>query len=248
MSKRRVRVKPRASRPARILTPGLRGRLGDIACAVGNLSSSGALLLVRHEIPLETSWPLQLELPGGVVHVGCRIVRCESVEVQMPGAVWRRKDSAVGVLFDRVTPPAGQAIQRFCQTTVATEESQPRVLVVGSDSELSKVISSTLADADYVPRVITDVREAPVVARRIGAKAIVLNLEAGRTMFEIVDALRADAGTQELPLVGCVSMGRLSERRRLHLSEQRVRLLALPLTPEELVDAVDRAVLSGLSA
>jgi hypothetical protein len=30
------------------------------------------------------------------------------------------------------------------------------------------------------------------------------------------------------------------------LSEQRVRLLALPLTPEELIDAVDRAVLEGL--
>jgi hypothetical protein len=42
-------------------------------------------------------------------------------------------------------------------------------------------------------------------------------------------------------------MARLSERRRLHLSEQRVRVLALPLTPEELDDEVDRAVLSSLS-
>jgi len=247
MSKRRSRVKPRASRPARILTPGLKGKLGDIDCAVGNLSFTGALLLTRHEVPLESSWPLFLMLPGEPVHVRCRIVRCESMEVQLPGAVWRRKDSAVGVLFDQVAAVASQAIRRFCQTTVPTEESQPRVLIVGTDSELSKVISSTLADADYVPRVISDVNEAVAVARRIGAKVAVLNFEGGRGMFDVLDALRANPATHEMPLVGCVSMARLSERRRLHLSEQRVRVLALPLTPEELVDAVDRAVLSSLS-
>jgi hypothetical protein len=49
-----------------------------------------------------------------------------------------------------------------------------------------------------------------------------------------------------MPIVGCATLSSLSNRQRSHLSEQRVRLLALPLTPEELIDAVDRAVLEGL--
>jgi len=248
MIKRGARVKPRASRPARILTPGLNGRIGDVDCSVGNLSPTGALLLTRHEIPLETSWPLCLQLPSGDVHVTCRIVRCESIEIQMPGAVWRRKDSAIGVLFDGASPAANQAIRSFCHTTVAMEESAPRVLVIGSDTELSKVISSTLADADYVPRVITNAREATSVARRIGAKVAVVNLEDGRILLDTVDALRASPVAGDIPIVACVAFSKLPERQRQHLGEQRVRLLALPLTPEELVETVDRAALGRVKA
>jgi CheY-like chemotaxis protein len=230
-----------------VQTPGLKGKLGEIDCAVGNLSATGALLLARHEVQLETSWPLMLRLPGGSVQVGCRVVRCESMEIDMPGAVWRRRESAIGALFDHVEPAASQAIQRFCQTSASTEESQPRVLVVGTDSDLSKVISGALADGDYVPRVLTDIGKAPAVAKRMGAKVIVLNLEGGPAMFNVLDALRSNRSTRDVPLVACASLARLPERQRTHLSAQRVRVLALPLTPEELIDAVDQAVLTSLN-
>jgi CheY-like chemotaxis protein len=244
MTKRRNRIKPRASRPARVPTPGLRCRLGDVECAIGNLSPTGALLLTRHEIPLETEWSLQFELSATTVTVKCRVVRCESMEIQMPGAVWRRKDSAVGVVFENVAAPARQAIRQFCKTSVPIEESAPRVLVIGADPELSKLISRTLAEAEYVPRIITELREAPQVARRIGAKVAVINLEGGgQRMFDVVEVLRSGAAAGSMPIIGCAEIGLLSERQRSHLSEQRVRLLALPLTPEELIDAVDRAVL-----
>lgn len=245
MVKRRGRVKPRATRPARFPTPGLRGRFGDIDCAVGNLSPTGALLLTRHEIPLETVWSLRIELPTGTLNVNCEVVRCESMEVQMPGAVWRSKDSAVGVAFEDLAPSALQAIRQFCKTKVAIEEAAPRVLIVGRDQELSKLISSTLAEADYVPRIITDPREAPQVAQRIGAKIAVINLGTGRAMFDVIDLLRQHARSKSIPIIGCTEIGLLSERQRSHLTEHRVRLLGLPLTPEELVDTVDRALLEG---
>src|SRR6185295_9688116 len=74
MVQRRGRIKPRASRPARVPTPGLYGRLGDIDCLLGNLSPTGALLLTRHELPLDTDWSLQLHFPSGTITVACRVV------------------------------------------------------------------------------------------------------------------------------------------------------------------------------
>lgn len=245
MLKRRGRVKPRATRPARFPTPGLRGRFGDVDCAVGNLGPTGALLLTRRAVPLETVWPLRIELPTGTLNVNCEVVRCESMEVQMPGAVWRSKDSAVGVAFKNVAPAALQAIREFCKTAVAIEEAAPRVLIVGRDQELSKLMSRTLAEAEYVPRIITEPREAPQVAQRIGAKIAVINLGTGRAMFDVIDLLRRNARSRSIPIIGCAEIGLLSEPQRSHLSEHRVRLLSLPLTPEELVDAVDRALLEG---
>ena len=246
MLKRRGRVKPRATRPARFHTPGLRGRLGDIDCAVSNLSPTGALLLMGHEISLDTVWPLRIELPAGAVSVNCDVVRCESMEVQMPGAVWRSKDSAVGVVFKDVAPSASQAIRQFCKTTIAIEEAAPRVLIVGGDPELSKLISRTLAEAEYVPRIITEEREAPQVAKKIGAKIAVINLRTGRAMFDVIGLLRQHTGSKSIPIIACAEIGLLSERQRSHLSEYRVRLLGLPLTPEDLVNAVDRALREGV--
>ena len=167
------------------------------------------------------------------------------MEIQMPGAVWRSKDSAVGVVFKEVPPAVLQSIRQFCKTSVAIEEAAPRVLIVGRDPELSKLISRTLAEAEYVPRIITEGREAPDVAKKIGAKIAVVNLGAGRAMFDVIDLLRQTYVSKSIPIIGCAEIGMLSERQRAHLSEHRVRLLALPLTPEELVDAVDRALLDG---
>jgi CheY-like chemotaxis protein len=136
-----------------------------------------------------------------------------------------------------------RAVRRFCRTSTPIEESAPRVLVVGSDSDLSKLISSTLADAEYVPRVVTELRDAPAVARRIGAKAAVIYLGGRRTIVDVVDALRGHAASRHIPIVACVVTSQLSDLQRAHLGEQRVRVLTLPLTPEELVDAVDRLLL-----
>jgi CheY-like chemotaxis protein len=224
----------------------LTGRVGDLDCTVGNLSPTGALLLIGQELPLDSVWDLRLNLPTGRVTLKCRVVRCESMEVLLQGAVWRRRDSAIGVAFGEATPATLQAISRLCDKSAPLEEAAPRVLVISIDREFSKLISSTLADADYVPRIITELREAPQIARKIGAKAAVVNIDGGRELFEVVDVLRKAAASRVMPIVGCATLSSLSNRQRSHLSEQRVRLLALPLTPEELIDAVDRAVLEGL--
>ena len=246
MTRGRGRKKPRASRPARVPTPGLTGRLGDLDCSVGNLSPTGALLLTGQELPLDSVWNLKLNLPTGAVTVKCRVVRCESMEILLHGAVWRRRDSAIGVAFGEATAATLQAISRLCATSAPLEEAAPRVLVISLDREFSKLISRALADADYVPRIITELREAPQVARKIGAKAAIVNIDGGEDLLEVIDGLRKAAASRVMPIVGCATLRSLSDRQRSHLSEQRVRLLALPLTPEELIDAVDRAVSEGL--
>lgn len=246
MTRGRGRKKPRASRPARVPTPGLTGRLGNLDCSVGNLSPTGALILTGQELALDSVWDLRLNLPTGAVTLKCRVVRCESMEILLQGAVWRRRDSAIGVVFGEASAATLRAISRVCDTSAPLEEAAPRIIVISIDREFSKLISSALADADYVPRIITELREAPQVARKIGAKAAIVNIDGGRDLFEVVDGLRKATASRVMPIVGCATLSSLSDRQRAHLSEQRVRLLALPLTPEELIEAVDRAVLDGL--
>ena len=57
------------------------------------------------------------------------------------------------------------------------EHTEPRILVLGKDDEVGRLIARALAEGEYHPRMVTHARYAVATARRIGAKAIVVNLE-----------------------------------------------------------------------
>ena len=237
------RASARASRPARTDVQGIRAKLGDVECTVANVSSSGAMLRSRVEVPLGRELNLLIELPAAV-STRVRVVRCEPFDVAMPGAVvWRRQDYALGVHFLDLNHNLTAAIRSLAKRT-GIEQSQARVLVLGKDDDVSRLVDRTLADAEYKPRVLTDLNYAVSTAKRIGAKAVVVNLEIDQQFSAraVLDTLRADPGTAAVPIIVCARQAWLQPTHKHYINDRRLRLLLVPFTPEELVATVDRAI------
>ena len=236
------RISTRAFRPARTPVQGIRARVGRVECTVANLSSTGAMLRSRVEVPVGSEVHMQFDLPTPVATT-VRVMRCEPIDVPLPGAVWRKQEFALGVHFLDHHGELSGVIRSLAQQT-GIEHSQARVLVLGKDDEVSRLVDRTLADAEYKPRVLTHLRYAVSTAKRIGAKAVVVNLEIDQQFSarSVLDTLRADPTTATIPIVLCARQAWLQQTHRSYIDDRRLRLLLVPFTPEELVATVDRAI------
>jgi CheY-like chemotaxis protein len=222
---------------------GIRAKLGNIECTVGNLSTTGAMLRSRVDVPIGREMGLLFELPMPV-STKVRIVRCEPIDVALPGAaVWRKQDFALGVHFLDHNHELAGAIRSLAKQT-GMEHSQARVLVLGNDDEVSRLVDRALSDADYKPRVLTHPRYAVSTAKRIGAKAVVVNLEIDQQFSArtVLETLRADPATAVVPIILCARQAWLQPSHKNYINDRRLRLLLVPFTPEELVATVDRAI------
>jgi CheY-like chemotaxis protein len=245
MAKRENRKGPRAWRPARTPLHDVRAKLGTVECTVANLSTTGAMLRSRTEMMVGRELPLLLELASRPLSTQVRVVRCESIEVGLPGeAVWRRKDYALGVTFLERTGELTAAILELTKQLAGIEHTEPRVLVLGKDDDVSRLIETTLIGFDYMPRVLTHPRYAISTVKRIGAKAVIVNLELDREFSarSVFDTLRTDPSTAQLPIVICARQAWLESTHRTYISDKRLRLLLVPFTPEELVMTLDKAL------
>ena len=242
-----VKAPPRASRPARTPVQGIRARVGTVRCTLANVSATGAMVKSRVDLPIGREAMLVLEVDPKPVSVRVRIERCEPVDVALPSAVWRRQEYALGVSFIETSTELQQVLKRLTKEVSRTEETFPRVLVLGEEDQISKLIDKTLSGAEYVPRLLTYPRYAVSTAKRIGAKAVIVNLRIDPefSVRSILDTLRADAMTSQLPVIVCARHGRLRPEHQTYLSERRLRLLLVPFTPEDLVLTLDRAVTEG---
>lgn len=238
MVKRAARPSARVFRPARSPVPAVGAKLGDIACTVTNLSSSGAMLRSRLEVPVGREITLVFDLPSPVI-TQVRVVRCEPVDVPLPAAVWRQHDFALGVHFLKHHDELAATIRSLAKQT-GIEHSQARVLVLGTDDEMSRLVDASLSGAEYAPRVLTHPRYAVSIAKRIGAKAIIVNLEIDPQLSSpnVIDTLRGDPVTATIPIILCA---RQAPPQR-YLDDRRLRLLLVPFAPGDIVSAVDRAI------
>lgn len=245
MAERGQRPAPKASRAARTALEGVRARVGTVECVVANLSSTGAGLRSRLQIPVGREVPLVLDLKPTAVNGIVRVMRCEPLDVALPGAVWRRPEYALGVAFIHPTGELLKAVRRL--TKAGIEESSPRVLVLGAEDDVSRLIDSALSESGYLPRVLTDPRYAIRTAKQIGAKAVIVNLRIDPEFSarSILDALRTDPATNQLPVLVCARQAWLQPSHVSYITDKRLRLLLVPFTPEELVLTLDRAIEAG---
>ena len=248
MAQRDNRTSPRAWRPARTPVQGIRAKLGNLECLVANLSTTGAMLRSRIEVAVGREVALLLELEPHPVTAHVRVMRCEALDVALPGeAVWRRQDFSLGVMFLERSRDLTAAIRSATKETVGIEHTEPRVLVLGKDDDVSRLIEQALLDADYMPRILTHPGYAITTAKRIGAKVVVVNLEIDPEFSArgVLDTLRADPATALLPIVICARQAWLQPTHRNYIEDKRLRLLLVPFTPEELVMTLDRAIDEG---
>lgn len=243
MAKLEKRMSKRATRPARTPLQGIRAKLGNVECTVANLSASGCMLRSRIEVPIGREVQMLLELPQPVT-TRVRVVRCESIDVALPGeAVWRRQDYALGVHFLERSTELTAAIRTLMKHT-GIEDSEVRILILGKDDEVSRLVEAALIEAEFKPRVLTHPRYALTTAKRIGAKAVVVNLEIDPQFSarNVLDTLRSDASTEQVPIILCARQAWLQPTHRHYISDKRLRLLLVPFTPEELIATIDRAI------
>ena len=242
------RASLRAWRPARIPVQGLRAKLGNLECQVANLSTTGAMLRSRLEVAVGREVTLVLELTPHPLSAHVRVVRCEPMDVALPGeVVWRRRDYSLGVMFLERSPELTAAIRLVTRETAGIEYAEPRILVLGKNDEVSRLIEIALTEAEYLPRVLTHPRYAIATATRIGAKAVIVNLEIDPefTARGVLDTLRSDPTTATMPIIICARQGWLRATHRNYIADKRLRLLLVPFTPEELVMTLDRAIDEG---
>lgn len=202
------------------------------------------MLRSRVEMPVGREVHLLLELPNPV-RTKVRVVRCDPVDVALPGAaVWRKQDFVLGVHFLQSQDGELAGAIRSLAKQTGIEQSQARVLVLGKDDDVSRLVDTTLAEADYKPRVLTHPRYAVSTAKRIGAKAVVVNLEIDPQFSAraVLDTLRADPVTATVPIILCARQAWLQPSHKNYINDRRLRLLLVPFTPEELVATVDRAI------
>lgn len=217
--------------------------MDSVECTIANVSTTGAMLLSKLEVAVGREAQLLIGLPKPV-SAKVRVVRCEPVDIALPGAaVWRKQDFALGVHFVDRSHDLHAVLQILVKRT-GIEHSQARILVLGKDDEISRLVDAALAEADYFPRVLTHPRYAVSTAKRIGARAVVVNLEIDPQFSarNILDTLRADPATAPLPIIVCARQAWLQPTHRTYINDRRVRLLLVPFTPEELVATVDRAI------
>jgi PAS domain S-box-containing protein len=101
-----------------------------------------------------------------------------------------------------------------------------RVLVVDDNLETRQLISETLTTAGHVALTAKSAAEAMRVLRSSAVDAIILDLIlGGRTGFDLLHDIRADAATATLPAI-VLSIKDLSDRERQILEEQRAMIFA----------------------
>src|SRR5947209_7500995 len=119
-----------------------------------------------------------------------------------------------------------------------------RILVVDDDDGFRALMRELLADEGYAVELCSDWRQAHARARTVRPDAIVLDvwLGGGPRGWDVLDALRADATTAEIPVLACSAgvAGELADQAAAH----RVPVLAKPFELEDLLGALD-ALLGG---
>ena len=200
------------------------------------------MLRSRIEVAVGREAPLQLDLAPTPIITKVRVVRCEAIDIEVPCETgWRRRDYALGVLFLQPSRQLTSAIKAVTKDSDRVEEAEPRILIIGEDDEVTHLAESSLKNAQYHTRVLGHSGYAVSTARRIGAKAVVLNLNLGPGFSGrgIVDSLQQDPTTARVPIIICADADWMLQWRATYAMQPRVRLLMVPFTPEQMVAELD---------
>lgn len=165
--------------------------------------------------------------------------------MELPGGTtWQRRVYDVGVKF--LDPPEElvQTVHDLYGGVPRIDEVPFRILIVGDDRQLNALLERTLSSVGYFTVIADNPKHIVTRAKKIQADAVVVNLlvELERSVWWVLELLSADQTTRDTPLVVLAEPASLLPDVRRYLTERRVRFITLPLTPEELLTALDRAL------
>ena len=109
-------------RSVRVTTVPYPVRIARASGRLVNVSATGALVHLNRKLATEAQWPVHVTLDPGPVELEARVVRCEPVSVDLPGATWLREEYAIGLAFTSLTPIATHALQLLCGDAFSAQQ------------------------------------------------------------------------------------------------------------------------------
>ena len=112
----------RRPRPRRVAIAGARVQVASTVADLMNVSRTAVLLRLGSALRPGSEWPLVLELPEAPVRLVGRVVRCEPMEVSLPGGTALHGQYALALTFVNPSPEAQTALDQICGTAVEADE------------------------------------------------------------------------------------------------------------------------------
>jgi signal transduction histidine kinase/DNA-binding response OmpR family regulator len=174
---------------------------------------------------------------------GLGLAICRTIVESHGGRIWAESAPGQGVRFVLVLPPEPSAeLPASADKHVTAGRGPPALVLVADEFEASAVVKAVLLRKGLPCAAARSREEALALARRLRPRLLVLDLSArGLEGRELVEALRADPETHDLPLL---VFGRAEDRERAFALGASA-FLAKPATAEQLGGAVEVLLAGG---
>jgi hypothetical protein len=155
-------------------------RVAGVIGRLVSVSATAAIVQTGHALPSDRVWRLSIPLESESLDVPVRVLRSQSVSIQLPHATWRHQEYLVALAFMDCPPPAVTQI-----SAVPIGVDTPHVRIAGS---LGRLVAASgtgaivqVRDAvptDRVSRLIINLGSEPldVTVRVIQSQAVSIGL------------------------------------------------------------------------
>jgi CheY-like chemotaxis protein len=130
---------------------------------------------------------------------------------------------------------------------MAKDESQKHILVVNDTPELLQLFQELLTEEGYrvtVDRFTGDLAHIHAAIRSVKPDLVILDYVIGRegTGWQLLQMLKMDRATKDLPIVVCTAAAEQIEPIRAHLDDMRIGVVLKPFDIDDLLNEVKKAL------
>jgi DNA-binding response OmpR family regulator/two-component sensor histidine kinase len=176
-----------------------------------------------------------VSLLGGRIEVSSKLGEGSVFTVTLPLV---SKELPVGVLSNREAAAGaahGNGSETFSIDEQPETDNQPLVLIIEDEPDMANLLGETISKANYRVRIASDGRAGLQLARELDLSAILLDVMMPEMDgWKVLQALKADARTSEIPVIVCSIVDNRPLGYRLGASNYLIK----PVEPEQLISVL----------
>lgn len=109
-------------RSVRVDTPPIPVRIARASGRLLNVSASGALVQLNRTLNAGSELLVHVTMDPAPIELRARVIRSNTVAVEISGAVWNRQEHRVGLAFTDLSALARDAIRDLCGEAFSAQE------------------------------------------------------------------------------------------------------------------------------